>query len=87
MAKFEEAPEKIKELEDILQDTKDKRLYAKLLALLEVLSGATARDAAGTSCLSVREVYYVIDRYKREGASGLKDKPRSGRPKKVSTAD
>jgi AcrR family transcriptional regulator len=53
----------------------------RALIILEAASGATRTELADRFGMSVRTVTHWCERYEVEGTDGLRDRPRSGRPR------
>jgi transposase len=66
-----------------MHETTNKKLALKIVALLAVLNHTGVEDAAATVGMCAKTVYNAIARYKEFGVEGLIDKPKSGRPPKL----
>lgn len=70
-----------KEIRAKLRQTRDARLYRRLLAVLESDRGAPVSEIAELLGVSCQSVYNWIARFRERGdAAELGDAPRSGRP-------
>jgi len=70
-----------REMRTKLRQTRDARLYRRLLAVLESDRGASVSKIAELLGVSCQSVYNWIARFqKRSDAAELSDAPRSGRP-------
>jgi transposase len=70
------------ELEELKKATKDVRVYRRVKVILYRNAGYTPDEITEHTDYSEREQRYVIQRYRKEGTVGLRDRPRSGRPKR-----
>lgn len=75
-----------RELEHTARHDRDARVYRRAMAILHIDDGdhpETVAEALGVSQMSV---YRWIDRYNKEQpAAALRDRPRSGRPRKLAS--
>jgi transposase len=63
------------------------RTIKRLLAIANALDGMTFTDAARAAGLERQALGDAVKRYNVEGVAGLKDRPRSGRPRKLGAAE
>lgn len=63
------------------------RTIKRLLALANALDGMTFTAAAKAAGLERQALGDAVKRYNAEGVAGLKDRPRSGRPRKLGAAE
>ncbi len=71
------------ELQEEIKRSKDARYIRRLYAVLLVAHGMKSSKVAQLTGGSVRTVQMWVQRFKKEGFSGLQDKPRPGRPLKL----
>ena len=72
------------ELRHLARHEKDRRAGMRMLALAETIEGADRQTAARRGDMSDQALRDAIKRYNAEGIAGLHDRPRSGRPAKLS---
>jgi len=72
------------ELQEEIRRSKDARYTHRLHAVLLVAQGMSSSEVAHLLGDGVRTVQLWVHRFKDEGLSGLKNKPRPGRPPKLS---
>jgi putative transposase len=77
------SPSQLQELKDFAKTSKNPRLYKRAQVVLLSHKGYKAEEIAQIVDFSRERVRYWINRYRREGLEGLKDKERSGRPPKL----
>jgi transposase len=71
-----------------LRQTRDARLARRLMAVLQVLAGASPQQVARLMGVSRRSVYGWLRRLSQQGdAEALADRQRSGRPPLLSTRE
>jgi transposase len=76
-----------RQIQIVLRQTRDARLYRRLLAVLESDRGATISEIAELLGVSCQSIYNWIARFQEQGdAAQLSDAPRSGRPARASEA-
>lgn len=63
----------------------DSRASMRMLAVANAIEGMIRAEAARLADMSEQALHDVIKRYNAEGLAGLYDRPRSGRPCKLST--
>jgi transposase len=63
---------------------KDRRAAMRMIALAETMDGVDRETAARRGDMSDQALRDAIKRYNAEGLDGLHDRPRSGRPSKLS---
>jgi len=78
------AQKAIIELQKEIQKSKDARYTHRLHAVLLVAQGMSSSEVAHLLGDGVRTVQLWVHRFKDEGLSGLKSKPRPGRPSTLS---
>jgi transposase len=74
------------ELRRLARYEKDRRAAMRMLALGETIDGADRETAARRGDMSDQALRDAIKRYNAEGIEGLHDRPRTGRPAKLSEA-
>lgn len=72
------------ELEDAYKREKDARVKERILLIMLIKDGRKPAHAARELHRAKSWAYTWRDRYDAEGIEGLRDKPRSGRPPRVS---
>ena len=70
-------------LDTVLKQTKDARVFRRVQAVREVVKGTRLQTASDTLAFSYSALRKWAHRFAHEGAPGLVDRPRSGRPPKV----
>ena len=74
------------ELRRFAQGETDRRAALRALAIAQALEGASRADAARVVGRERQSLRDAVLRYNAEGLAGLHDRPRSGRPEKLSLA-
>jgi transposase len=74
------------ELRRLARHEQDRRAAMRMLALAETMDGADRATAARRGDMSDQALRDAIKRYNAEGIEGLHDRPRAGRPRKLSDA-
>jgi len=74
------------ELRRLARHEPDRRAAMRMLALAETMDGADRATAARRGDMSDQALRDAIKRYNAEGIDGLHDRPRAGRPTKLSEA-
>lgn len=74
------------ELRRIARHEKDRRAAMRMISLAETIDGADRETAARRGDMSDQALRDAIKRYNAEGIEGLHDRPRTGRPTKLSEA-
>ena len=59
------------------------RVRARLLAIAAALEGMERAEAGRFAGMSGKTLRYWVDRYNEEGTEGLRDRPRQGRPRRM----
>ena len=72
------------DLRHLARHESDRRAAMRLIALAETIDGADRKTAAQRADMSDQALRDAIKRYNAEGIAGLYDRPRSGRPTKLS---
>jgi transposase len=75
--------EELQSVKSAMNNEKEARYFKRYQALYLYLSGKKGDEVAcivGISKISVSRIYHL---YKREGLAGIPDKPREGRPRKL----
>jgi putative transposase len=72
------------DLVEALKKERDARVGEKILAFKIVHDGSSLSKAAETVGRTKRTVFNWVKRFREGGIEALRDKPRSGRPRKVS---
>lgn len=81
MIKAELTASERRQIRTALRQTRDTRVYRRLLAVLESYRGATISEIAELLGVSCQSVYNWIARFQERGdVADLSDAPRSGRP-------
>lgn len=76
--------EQCRELEQLKTSTTDVSVYRRTKVILYRNAGYPPDEIQEHTDYSEREQRYVVRRYREEGVVGLRDHPRSGRPKRTS---
>jgi len=74
------------ELRRFAQGEADRRAALRALAIAQALEGASRADAARVVGRERQSLRDAVLRYNAEGLAGLHDRPRSGRPEKLTAA-
>ena len=74
------------ELRRLARHERDRRAAMRMIAIAESLDGADRETAARRGDMSDQALRDAIKRYNAEGIEGLHDRPRAGRPTKLSEA-
>jgi transposase len=69
-----------------VKQTKAARVFRRAQAVREVVKGAPLQTVSDTLALTYSALSTWVHRFAHEGAPGLLDRPRSGRPPKVTCA-
>ncbi len=77
-----DAPQLV-QIETILTQSDDPRLQRRAIILRLLHDGLSPAQVAERAGVSVKTVYAIRRRFQAEGLEGLKDRPRSGRPRKA----
>jgi transposase len=83
---IEDREEMICALQDEIRRNEDSRYDHRLHGVLLVAHGLSAREVATRLGDSARTVEYWVHRFNQDGFAGLAEKPRSGRPTKLTQA-
>jgi transposase len=75
--------EQIKEFIDNADNADKYKLGIRLCALYQLSKGKPSRELEEFYNVSFKQILNWADRLENEGLAGLRDKPRSGRPKKL----
>jgi transposase len=70
-------------LETVLKQTKEARVFRRAQAVREVVAGQCVSTASATFHFTNSALRKWVQRFAHEGAQGLVDRPRPGRPVKV----
>jgi putative transposase len=73
-------------LRRLARHERDRRAAMRMIALAETMDGADRKTAARRGDMSDQALRDAIKRYNAEGLDGLHDRPRTGRPTKLSEA-
>lgn len=73
-------------LQDEIRRNEESRYDHRLHGVLLVAHGLSAREVAGRLGDSPRTVEYWVHQFNRDGFAGLTERPKSGRPAKLSQA-
>jgi transposase len=79
----EQSPEQIAELRTLYRTTKDVRIRTRSQIILLAIDGLSAPQIARIVQLDSESVRHHLKRYRDEGLAGIADRPRSGRPPRV----
>jgi putative transposase len=74
----------VADLVEALKVEKDARVKERLLAVKLVYDGFTLSRAAEAVGRTKKTVFYWVKRFREGGVEALRDRPRSGRPRKAS---
>ena len=80
-------PQCAQELARAARQEKCARVRGRMLAVRHLLSGHHADETAGLFLIGRSQLYYWLQRYRSQGLSGLRDRPRSGAPKHLKPED
>jgi putative transposase len=70
-------------LETVLKQTKEARVFRRAQAVREVVAGHHINAVSEAFHLTNSALRKWVQRFAQEGPQGLRDRPRSGRPRKV----
>ena len=70
-------------LDSFLKQTKKARVFRRAQAVRQVVAGQTVKAASETCHFTNSALRKWVKRFAREGTRGLLDRPRSGRPAKL----
>jgi transposase len=73
-------------LDTVLKQTKEARVFRRAQAVREVVAGHHVNAVSATFHLANSALRKWVQRFATEGPPGLLDRPRSGRPRKVTCA-
>ena len=73
-------------LETVLKQTQEARVFRRAQAVREVVAGHNINTVSATFHLANSALRKWVQRFAQEGPQGLRDRPRSGRPPKVTCA-
>jgi transposase len=73
-------------LETVLKQTQEARVFRRAQAVREVVAGHHVNTVSATFHLANSALRKWVQRFAQEGPQGLLDRPRSGRPPKVTCA-
>ena len=73
-------------LDTMLTQTKEARVFRRAQAVREVVAGHHVNTVSATFHLADSALSKWVQRFAQEGPQGLRDRPRSGRPPKVTCA-
>jgi transposase len=73
-------------LETVLKQTQEARVFRRAQAVREVVAGHHVHTVSTTFHLANSALRKWVQRFAQEGVQGLLDRPRSGRPRKVTCA-
>jgi hypothetical protein len=74
------------DLRRLARHESDRRAAMRMIAIAETIDGADRETAARRGDMSDQALRDAIKRYNAEGVEGLHDRPRAGRPAKLSEA-
>jgi len=75
----------VEKLAKAAREEREGRVRTRILAIRYLLQGHTVPQAAQVFALSESQLRMWVHRYNEEGLEGLRDRPRSGRPRKART--
>src|SRR4029450_12176931 len=73
-------------LETVLKQTQEARVFRRAQAVREVVAGQQVNTVSATFHLANAALRKWVQRFAQQGPQGLRDRPRSGRPPKVTCA-
>jgi putative transposase len=73
-------------LDTVLKQTKEARVFRRAQAVREVVAGQYITAVSATFHFTNSALRKWVQRFATQGAPGLRDRPRSGRPRKVTCA-
>ena len=73
-------------LDTLLTQTKEARVFRRAQAVREVVTGHHVTTVSATFHLADSALRKWVQRFAQEGPQGLRDRPRPGRPRKVTCA-
>jgi len=73
-------------LDTLLTQTKEARVFRRAQAVREVVAGHHVNTVSTTFHLADSALRKWVQRFAQEGPQGLRDRPRPGRPRKVTCA-
>ena len=73
-------------LETVLKQTQEARVFRRAQAVREVVAGHHVNTVSATFHVANSALRKWVQRFAQEGPQGLRDRPRSGRPPKVTCA-
>jgi putative transposase len=73
-------------LDTVLKQTKEARVFRRAQAVREVVKGTRLQTVSDTLEFTYSALSKWVHRFANEGVQGLRDRPRSGRPLKVTCA-
>jgi len=71
----------------LMKDTRSKREYRRVSAILEKADGLTYEAIAAKHGVNVKTVRRWLEAYEADGLNGLRDQPHPGRPSRFSQAE
>jgi len=80
------APDALATLDTVLKHTKDVRVFRRAQAVREVVKGQRIKTVSTSFAFTYSALRKWLQRFAYEGAQGLVDRPRPGRPRKVTEA-
>ena len=79
------AQDALSTLDTLIKQTKKARVFRRAQAVRAVVAGQTVKAASETFHFTNSALRKWVKRFAREGAGGLLDRPRSGRPPKITS--
>ena len=70
-------------LDTLMKHSKEARVFRRAQAVREVVAGQTVKAVSGTFPFTHSALRKWVQRFAQEGTGGLFDRPRSGRPAKM----
>jgi transposase len=77
------APAALATLDTVLKHTKDGRVFRRAQAVREVVTGRRLKAVSRSLAFTSSALRTWLQRFAREGPQGFVDRPRPGRPRKV----
>ena len=76
-------PDALVTLDALMKQAKNTRVFRRAQAVREVVAGQTVKAVSGTFHFTNSALRKWVQRFAQEGTGGLFDRPRSGRPAKM----
>ena len=72
-------------LDTFMKHSKEARVFRRAQAVREVVAGQTVKAVSDTFCFTNSALRKWVQRFAQEGTGGLLDRPRRGRPAKMTS--